>query len=215
MESILTATAKHRRPGGRTADVSRRVHHAVVAILVDGGIPECTFAKVAERAGVERSTLYRRYEDQWMMIMEAVENEAADHVSHSAGSFEADLKRVLTMGARTMAGPLGAVILGLAAALRGTAREFHIERYWAKRMNQLAPMFEAAIERGELPADVDTEELFAFAMGTIHVRNYLAGKRVDEAWVDRIVEFVCQRYCIAPAERSVEVQTPVAPAEVE
>jgi AcrR family transcriptional regulator len=168
----------------------------VLELLVEGGIGTCTFARVADRAGVERSTLYRRYEDRWMMIMDAVADEAAAHVSDSAGSFAKDLKAVLMMGAATMAGPFGAVVLALAAELRGTPRQFHIERYWRSRMDQLAPMFDAAIERGELPADVDREELFAFAMGTIHVRNFVAAKPVDEAWIDRIVEFVCDRYCV-------------------
>ena len=202
MVSTLAETVKHRRPGGRTADVSRRVHEAVLDLLVEVGVEACTFAAVAERAQVERSTLYRRYEDRWMMIIDAIKEAAADHVSHSAGSFAADLKAVLMRGAATMGGPLGPVILALSAALRGTPREFHIERYWASRMEQLAPMFDAAIARGELRKDVDREELFAFAMGTIHMRNFVAAKPVDERWVDRIVEFVCDRYCTKPRRRS-------------
>jgi AcrR family transcriptional regulator len=49
-----------RRPGGRTAEVTNRVNSAVLELLVEGGIDDCTFAAVADRAGVARTTHYTR-----------------------------------------------------------------------------------------------------------------------------------------------------------
>ena len=81
MESTLTVGESTRRPGGRTAKVSRRINDAVLKLLVEGGIEACTFAAVAERAAVERSTLYRRYEDRWAMMIDAILDYSADEAS--------------------------------------------------------------------------------------------------------------------------------------
>ena len=69
---LMERPARQRRPGGRTADVTRRIHEAVLELLVEGGIDACTFQNVASRAGVERSTLYRRNPDRWPLIIDAI-----------------------------------------------------------------------------------------------------------------------------------------------
>jgi len=186
-----------KRPGGRTAETTRRVNEAVVQLLLQGGIAGCTFAAVAERAGVERSTLYRRYEDRWMMMMDATIASVEGLTSDSSGSFATDLKAILSGGAETLSGPFGQVVLALAAALRGTPREFHIHRFWESRMEQIGPMFDAAIARGELPEDVNRAELFTFAVGPLYFRSFFAAQAVDEDWIDRIVALVCDRYCLS------------------
>jgi hypothetical protein len=65
-------------------------------------------------------------------------------------------------------------------------------------MSRLAPMFEGAIERGELPADADREEIFSMAAGPIYFRRFIASKEVDDDWVQLIVDQICGRYCLTP-----------------
>ena len=60
MNQVSNLGEPKRRPGGRTADVTERVHRAIVELLIEGGVEACTFSAVAERAAVDRSTLYRR-----------------------------------------------------------------------------------------------------------------------------------------------------------
>lgn len=188
-----------KRPGGRTAETTRRVTDAVLELLIEDGVDGCTFATVAKRARVERSTLYRRYEDRWMMILDATIARVAAITSDSSGSFATDLKKVLTGAAEILSSPFGQVALALAAALRGTPREIHLHRYWENRMQQVEPMFDAAIARGELPKDVDRIELFACAVGPIYFRSLFMAQPVDEAWIDRTVGVVCDGYCVSPS----------------
>ncbi len=65
-------SARQRRPGGRTADVTRRINKAVIELLAEGGVEACTFQSLASRAGVERSTLYRRDPELWPTIIGAI-----------------------------------------------------------------------------------------------------------------------------------------------
>ncbi len=49
-------------------------------------------------------------------------------------------------------------------------------------------MFEAAIKRGELPANVDRDELFGMAAGPIYFRKFIAVEAADRRWVRKVVE---------------------------
>lgn len=187
--------AKQRRPGGRTADVTRRINQAVLELLVEGGIDGCTFQNLAARAGIERSTLYRRNPDRWPIIIGAIiELAERETASFDTGSFRDDLFNTLNNLMRVLSSPLGPALIEVAGALQAGAAPGQAERFWASRQQQLAPMFEAAIARGELPEDVDRDELFAMAAGPIYFRRFISAQPLDDAWVRKAVDQVCDRY---------------------
>ena len=80
MESRSLRTRAVARPGGRSADVTQRVNEAVLELLVEGGSAACSYARVAERSGIDRSTLYRRYPDQWEMMIDAFLSRVATRI---------------------------------------------------------------------------------------------------------------------------------------
>ena len=183
-----------RRPGGRTAEVTARVQKAIRDLIEEGGVDACTFAAVAQRAGIERSTLYRRFPDRWDAIIDAWVASAGEQVIPDlGGSFAGDLASVLRKLVEVLASPAGPAVLRVAAEFRG--KSDYIQNYFQQRMAQLAPMFDAAVERGELPADVDREALFASAAGPIYFRMFIAGQVVNDDFVRLIVDSICQLYC--------------------
>jgi len=186
-----------RRPGGRTADVTARVHKAVTDLIMEGGLQACTFSAVAERAGIERSTLYRRFPDRWDAIIDAWMTRAATEIMPDlAHSFAKDLKSVLRRLVDTLESPVGPAFLGVVAELRTKAKSEYDHAFFDRRMAQLEPMFDAAIARGELAANVDREALFSFAAGPIYFRIFIAAREVDDAFIDLIVDNVCRLYCV-------------------
>jgi AcrR family transcriptional regulator len=192
--------------------VTRRVNDAVLALLVEGGIEACTFAAVADRADVERSTLYRRYGDRWALVIDAILGYAADEAAAvSLGSFREDLRFVLDRMAEILATPLGPALWAVGAALRAGSVPEHRARFWETRLLQILPIFEAAKARGELAQRANAEEIFAFAMGAVHFRMLVIGEAVDSKRVDQIVDDVCRLYCAR--EPSVEMEPAVAAAE--
>ena len=186
-----------RRPGGRTADVTRRINQAILQLLVEGGIDACTFQNVAGRAGIERSTLYRRNPDRWPTIIGAI-IELADRetANFDSGSFRKDLANTLNNLMKVLNSPLGPPLIEVAGALQAGVAPGQAERFWQSRQRQLAPMFDAAIERGELAPDVDRDELFAMAAGPIYFRRFIASQPLTEAWIRKIVDQVCDRCCL-------------------
>src|SRR5687767_9437387 len=113
---------RQKRPGGRTADVTKRINEAILDLMAEGGIEHCTFQNVAARAGVERSTLYRRSPDRWPTIMQAIIDLAARETSgFNTSSFRSDLRETLFNLLRVLNSPLGPPLLSVAAALQGGA----------------------------------------------------------------------------------------------
>lgn len=185
-----------KRPGGRTANVTDRVHKAIIDLIVDGGVAACTFSAVAARAGIERSTLYRRFPDRWDAIINAfIARGATDVMPDLGDSFASDLKSVLRKLVELLESPLGPALQRVATELRAKSPTDYSRTYIEHRMNQLRPMFDAAIERGELPADVDPGVLFASSAGPIYYRIFIAGRPVDQAFIDTIVDNICRLYC--------------------
>ena len=169
----------------------------MLQLLAEGGIEACTFQNVAARACIERSTLYRRNPDRWPTIMNAIidlaERETANFTS---GAFKTDMHATLMNLARVLRSPLGPGLMEVAGALQSGVAPGQAERFWASRQEHLSPMFEAAIDRGELAADVDRDELFAMVAGPIYFRTFISAQPFDEAWIMKIVDRVCTHYGI-------------------
>lgn len=194
---VMERPTRQKRPGGRTADVTRRIHEAVLELLVEGGIDACTFQNIASRAGIERSTLYRRNPDRWPMIIDAIIDFAERETAPlDTGSFRGDLSETLHNLAKALNGPLGPALVTVAATLQGGAAPGEGERFWAARLERLGPMFEGAIARGELPADADWEDIFSMAAGPLYFRRFVAAKPISDDWVEKVVDEVCDRYFV-------------------
>ena len=210
----MTVGHPTRRPGGRTAEVTRRVNEGVIQLLVERGIEGCTLAAVAERAKIERSTLYRRYGDRWAMIIDAIVSFTADEIPvTSLGSFRQDLRFLLGRTAELLATSLGPAFWAAAAAVRAGSAPEHRTRFWTMRFTQIEPIIDGARARGELAQNVDAEELLSMALGTLHYRMLIMGEPVKAAIIDRIVDRICRLYCRRAA--SVEMQPTITPAEIE
>ena len=194
-DSTSPESSRQRRPGGRTADVTRRINEALLELLAEGGIEACTFQNVAARAGIERSTLYRRNPDRWPTIVGAIiELAERETVAVGRGSFRADLKATLVNLAKVLNSPIGPSLMEVAGALQSGTAPGQSERFWQSRARQLAPMFEAAIESGELPENVDRDELFTMAAGPIYFRKFIASQPLTEGWIGKVVDQVWERY---------------------
>jgi len=193
----LTNAVQH-RPGGRTADITHRIHDAVLAMIMSGGEERCTFQSVAKRAGIERSTLYRRYPSRWAMMSEAFATAYVDDLAFEpTGTFRGDLTCHLSRVAHTLGSPLGMAMLAAGAVARlDPGSRAAAGSFWDFRKEQQRPLVQAAIDRGELPRDVRLDELFAAADGPLYFRLLVIGQPVDKQWIERTVEQVCNVFCL-------------------
>lgn len=181
-----------RRPGGRTAAASQRIAAAALALLGEGGFHACTFQAVAARAGVSRSTLYRRWPSEAAMVLDAIASVVDQRIAVAdTGSLAGDLRAALRQLAAFLDSPVGRASISAALHIEAdpdTIRQR--QRLWAQRWEVIAPLFARARARRELAADVDPQALLASAAGALYFRLIVAARPLDAAWIRAVVAVV-------------------------
>lgn len=193
------AGSQRHRPGGRTAETTDRIADAVVQLLIERGAEDCTFTNVAAIADVERSTLYRRYENRWAMISEALfAHHAVDFAVAATGDFRADMTAHLRKVADSLESTPGRAMV-VAAAMARVERSPAGGQYWVNRRQQLQPILDAALKSGQLQSGIDPDELFAASDGPLFFRLLIADAPIDEGFITQVVDNLCRLYGRAPA----------------
>jgi len=178
------------RPGGRTSRVRSAVLDTALHVLADVGYPELSIERIAERSGVNKTTIYRRWQTKESVLAAAIDNFATDVFPISASdSIEKDLHTFgrllvdfLTNDSSTIAGVVRALF-------SDAAREPQIAElkrtFFASRHREAASLVEAAVKRGELPADTDSRELIGLIAAPIYYRKLVTEETLDHAVADQ------------------------------
>jgi AcrR family transcriptional regulator len=184
------------RPVGPSARTQRAVLKAAADLLTaKGGHAQVTVEKIATRAKVAKTTLYRWWPSKIAIFMEVFEQLATRRLMGFAdlGSVEADLRHVmrgLLRLFRTTAA--GAAVAGMITEAQLDARSAALFReQFVARGRVLARLaLERATFRGELPAAFDIELAIDIMSGAIWYRLLLGHAPLDDAYADGIVRIV-------------------------
>ncbi|HWM08001.1 MAG TPA: TetR/AcrR family transcriptional regulator [Solirubrobacteraceae bacterium] len=190
-----------RRPGGRSARVRAAALAAAMDELAESGYAAVTLEGVARRAGVHKTTLYRRWGTREALVLEAMLEHAGERVPvPDTGSLREDLLALATAAAATAATPQGeAVVRAVVAAGRhDEALAAANRRFWTERLALDGAIVERAIARGELAAGVDAESVIEAVLGPIYFRLLVTGEPVDRTFIELVVDLVSR----APLQRS-------------
>lgn len=182
--------AAPRRPGGRTAENSRRIHDATIELLVEGGFEAVTFQEIAKRAGVGRATLYRRWDSPSILVRDAVLEIVETEISPvDTGTFHGDLMELLRQIGSFISGPVGVAAMITTLSNMGQPGDITANPgIWLSRLEAIAPIFQRAITRGDLNPDQDVEALFASLAGALYFRMIVMTEPVDDAWIKRVLK---------------------------
>jgi AcrR family transcriptional regulator len=176
------------RPGGRSARTKGATFAAAAALLTERGHHEITLADIAERAGLAVTSLYRRWGDVRVLLMEvAVEQLTREQPLPDTGSLRGDLRA----WARTIAANLGSregssffrafVATAMPAGADGSARTAALN----PRIEQIATMLERARQRGETVPTV--AEVLDHLLAPIYMRT-LFGAPADEGIAGQLAD---------------------------
>ncbi|MFJ3923296.1 TetR/AcrR family transcriptional regulator [Streptomyces sp. NPDC090022] len=159
-----------RRTGGRSARVRAQVLDAVGVLLVEGGYDALTVDAVAERAGVHRTTVYRRWRDVGGLLADVLDAAAADDTwsPPDTGSLEGDLTALnQEVYDALAAGPSVSTAL-IAASFRSPEAAGALARFWADRYERCAAVVSRAVARGDLGAATDAHALLVTATAPLY-----------------------------------------------
>ncbi|MDA5279590.1 TetR/AcrR family transcriptional regulator [Streptomyces sp. Isolate_45] len=168
-EPAKPATTR-RRTGGRSARVRAQVLEAVGALLLEAGYDGLTVDAVAERAGVHRTTVYRRWGDVGRLLADVLD--AASDGTWSppdTGSLENDLTALNQEVYEALAGGGPNVTTALiAAGFRSAEAAAALSRFWEDRYARCAVVVTRAADRGELPGPADSRALLVAATAPLY-----------------------------------------------
>jgi AcrR family transcriptional regulator len=186
VEEVAASAPGTVRPGGRTSRVRSAVLDATLWLLADLGYAELSIERIAERSGVNKTTIYRRWQTKEAVLAAAIDDVAAEVFPIPAtGSIDEDLRTFgrglvdfLTNDSPRVAGVVRALFSD--AAREPLVAELK-RNLFASRYQDAASMVDAAIERGELAADVDVREFVGLVMAPIYYRRLVTEEPLDYA----------------------------------
>jgi len=187
-ESVEPGTV---RPGGRTARVRESVLRAAGDALAEHGFDRLDLADVARRAEVGKTTVYRRWASPTGLIADLLDDMAEQSSPRArTDSLEGDLRANARLVLSTLTDPRqGALFRSVIAAATcdpRTAQALH--RFYAIRVEEWAGCVTEAVERGELPAGTDAEEVVRAVSAPLYYRLLASGDPLDEAAADRAAD---------------------------
>ena len=174
------------RTGGRSARVREAVLSAVLDELNVNGYAGLSVEAVAARAGVNKTTIYRRWPTLDDLLVDALMTWSEDAIpGPDTGSVETDLLALGRTLADQLNGGVGRQIAAvvLTAGLRSPQLREATRRYFDQQAARAAPSVAQAIDRGELPANTDANALLTTFRAPLFYRMVTTGDPIDDALI--------------------------------
>lgn len=185
-------------PDGPDRSRALRAEEAILdatrELLAEVGVKRLTIEGVAARAGVAKTTIYRRYRSKDELAVAVLIDMVEQVVGvPDMGDTRAELQAFVA-GAVRMLGttPMGRVMQGLVSDLAvddDLAQSFRA-RIVALRRGQIDRVIDRGIARGTLRADADHELIHELLFGPVYYRLLLSGRPLTPDYARRIVDAV-------------------------
>ncbi|MGW4894384.1 TetR/AcrR family transcriptional regulator [Kitasatospora sp. NPDC004240] len=176
-----------RRPGGRTARTRTTVLEATLAELVETGYADTRIDRIAARAGVAATTVYRRWGTLEAIVVDLADELAVTISLGESAGLEEDLRTIARAVVALNEDPTHKAWLQVmvSAAIRSPEARTALSSVLAHRRDITSVAVRAAIARGEVPPDTDPHEVIRATVAPLYLRVYINGEPVGTADADR------------------------------
>jgi AcrR family transcriptional regulator len=188
-------------PGGgaargrpRSQEADRAILTATVDLLAERGLAAMSIEEVAARAGVGKTTIYRRWPSKGLLALDAfVDSFRQEQPLPDTGTLRGDLLSALHAWVRAVTQTaMGPMLTGLIAEaqhdpeLRGAWRDRVLEPL---RM-QHRIMLDRAVARGEIAASVDRDVVLDLFFGAAEHRLLLGHLPMTDEFIAEVVDTI-------------------------
>jgi AcrR family transcriptional regulator len=177
----------------RNPSPDQAIFNAAAELIAERGHDGFSMAAVAERAGVAKAIVYRRWPTRSHLILDTLTAFMRVAILDS-GDLRADLVSfacTLAAGMRAPAARKLVAELTLASAQRPELAEAFSRLYTQRRATALATLHRAQAA-GELRAGVDADMLIDQLSGALHYRMLLRGEGPSDAYAERLVDAILE-----------------------
>lgn len=175
----------------RSAEADAAIQAAALELLSERGFSGLTMEALAERAGVSKPTLYRRFHAPAEVAMSVVAALDADAVPlPDTGSLRDDLLAVAIGMVRLLEhSPFGEIVPALVGAgqVHPELREA-ATRYVARRRALVEELIVRGVDRGELPAGTDAPFVLDLLLAPFYFRHLITHDPVDDGFAARVCD---------------------------
>jgi AcrR family transcriptional regulator len=186
-----TRPSPQTRVGGRSARVVSTVLRTTLEVLGERGYAGLRIEDVAAKAGVNKTTIYRRWPTRADLVIAALTALASPPKAVETGRLECDLHATFMTATTLRSTRVGR---GVVRALIAEREDPEVDRVVGViKERHRAPartVLEHARRRGDIPKRVDIELVLDILTGTIHGRLRDCPRPLDEQWVRRVVRLV-------------------------
>jgi AcrR family transcriptional regulator len=199
MKSDAVTPRRLGRP--REARADRAILRATLELMAERGVPELRMDDVADRAGVGKAAIYRRYRSKDELVAAAVAALVSEISVPDAGSTRGDLHALMREAADVFTGSVAARAMpSLVEAMSRNPELAHVVRegFLAGRRAALREVLERGVERGDLRAELDRELALDVFGGPLFYRLLITGGPIDERLVEGVVDLILRGF--APDE---------------
>ncbi len=175
------------KPPGRGPKVRAAVLSATLSELTQTGYAALTVENIARRAGVHKTTVYRRWSDRENLVADAVTELAGTRVPFpDSDDISADLRSLARSLVRFLASPLGQAVTAVMLSDAGRIPEVASaqRRRFEDRYRQAEPVVARAIARGELPPGTDPAEVVRAVLAPIYLRVLVTSEPISQSTAD-------------------------------
>ncbi|GGT04068.1 TetR/AcrR family transcriptional regulator [Nonomuraea spiralis] len=166
----------------------QEIFDATLWMVAEKGYDGLTVEGVAERSGVNKTTIYRWWPSKAALLGAAlVESDVLGFETPDTGSFRGDLVALVEQIVRLLTEPPGSdiAVTALAAAVRHP--ELDARRFFADRFARERVIFERAARRGELSASADPLLIVDLLAGAVWIRAVFRGLPLPEGYAEKAV----------------------------
>ncbi len=160
----------------------------MIAELTEHGYGGASIERVAARAGIAKTTIYRRWGGLGGLLADLMSGHAAQEIPvPDEGDLGSDLRGLSRSVAASVQDPaMGAAFASIvAAAVQDPAARGMLSRFIAGRAAIMSVIVDRAARRGEVPATTDAAEVIQTVTAQLYYRLFVAGEPLSQAIADR------------------------------
>ncbi|MFJ9173998.1 TetR/AcrR family transcriptional regulator [Streptomyces sp. NPDC102360] len=183
----MNADASTKRPGGRSTRVRAAVHGAAVALVGEVGADQVTLPAVAQRAGVNSSTLYRRWGTLAALLADVANHRGDTGAPPLVGNLPTDLANQAVWTLAELSRPGGIAFFRAEVAPEVDERHDGLRECLRRVSERFRPVLDAARERGDVPPPPSLEQVLDRVIAPLYFRVVFSIPGTDDAYVRELV----------------------------